>query len=405
MNTFPKNTLFTIFILFCLLACGGKDANTAPVAVDDTATMSANTTLTINVLRNDSDADGDAIIVSAVTVSPAHGTAMLSAGKIEYTPDIDFEGTDTFHYLVLDSSGDVDEGRVTIEVVADVLNDTASINGGTFEMGNHSAVAGEVDELPVHSVTLDSFIMGTHEVTFAQYITYLNYAYGAGTIYVDNNDIVRQYIPNNPGTGLELTPTFSWDNDVKITWDGVKFTPILAFVDFPMVQLTWYGAVLYCNYLSEMSGRTSCYDAASFACDYTADGFRLPTEAEWEYASRGGEYGPYFQYPWASNSIGSGDANYGNNVGATEAVGTYAANGYGLFDMGGNAREWCGDMYDANYYSSSPSSNPTGAASGQRVNRGGDFATASGRLRCAARWETSESFGYGDLGFRVVVEP
>jgi sulfatase modifying factor 1 len=168
-----------------------------------------------------------------------------------------------------------------------------------------------------------------------------------------------------------------------------------------VVRQSWYGAALYSNYLSTLDGRTPCYDETTFDCDFTADGFRLPTEAEWEYASRGGEHSPYYQYPWGSNTITSTDANYDYNTAPTADVGSYAANGYGLYDMAGNVYEWCNDRYGA--YSSSPSINPTGPVTGlYRVLRGGSWLNAAVDLRCAYRTYNRPTLISTLLGFRVL---
>ncbi len=174
-------------------------------------------------------------------------------------------------------------------------------------------------------------------------------------------------------------------------WDGNNYRPGKG--DHPVESMSWYGAMAY----------------AAWA------GKRLPTEAEWEYAARGGLVGK--KYPWG-DTITPNDANYGKNVGGTKAVGSYAANGYGLFDMAGNVPEWCLDAYNVDFYSQSPSRNPLSGVSGStlanldeivdnyiiirsdRVLRGGSWATNSRYLRAAARGGNAPTFTDYDIGFR-----
>ena len=135
-----------------------------------------------------------------------------------------------------------------------------------------------------------------------------------------------------------------------------------AMSDHPVTTVSWYGAKAFCDYY----------------------GYRVPTEAEWEYAARGGYHDPYYQYPWGSNSIDCSKANHRIDGGFcnplnltswpyTSPVGYYGPQGaYGLCDMSGNLWEWCQDWYDASYYGVSSTSNPTGPVAGTtRVLRGG----------------------------------
>jgi sulfatase modifying factor 1 len=269
------------------------------------------------------------------------------------------------------------------------ITDMVAIPGGTFEMGDHAGV-GSANEQPVHSVTLNAFLMDKYEVSNTKFADYLNNS----NVSVSGTDVYQV------GGSAQIIGTLL----NGLNYNGTTFAIDAGKDNRPVVWSTWHGAVLYCNYLSTVNGRTPCYDETTFDCDFTADGFRLPTEAEWEYASRGGEHTPYYQYPWGSNSIGSGDANYGLNIADTTDIGNYAANGYGLYDMAGNAWEWCNDWHRNDYYANSPSTNPTGPSSPQqyRVLRGGSGEDSEGWLRCAFRGFFNPSTSQDYTGFRVL---
>ena len=220
------------------------------------------------------------------------------------------------------------------------------IPGGLFEMGDHFN-EGNTNELPIHTVELDEFYMDMNEVTVGQF-----------------KQFVEQSEYNYPG---------DW-NDVA------RYSP---GDEYPMVYVNWNDAVAYV----EWSGK------------------RLPTEAEWEYAARGGLKGK--RYPW-EDEITHDDANYSGTGGKDKwsecaPVGSFAANGYGLYDMAGNAWEWCQDWYGENYYSSSPAKNPPGPGTGSsRVLRGGSWYSDAGPLRLACRDSSSPAYRYYGGGFRCV---
>ena len=258
---------------------------------------------------------------------------------------------------------------------------------GEFMMGDTFG-EGESDEQPVHAVYVSPFYMDRYEVTNAQYAAGLNWAWAQGNLITVASSAVYQY----GGTSHPYCHTTTSGSYSRITWNGSTFGVVAGKENHPMVQVSWYGSVAYCNWRSAMEGRTPCYDLATWTCDFDADGFRLPTEAEWEKAARGGVAGQ--RYPHG-DTISCANANYSWCVGQTAPVGSYTPNGQGLHDMAGNAWEWCNDWYGATYYSSSPYNNPTGPVSGShRVLRGGYWLSPAYYCRVAIR----NAHTPGDLG-------
>ena len=240
------------------------------------------------------------------------------------------------------------------------------IPAGEFQMGSNDSEA-QNDEKPVHTVYLDAFYMDVYEVTNAQY---------------------KKFVDANPEWGKDRIPKAYHSGNYLRHWNGNSYPRDKG--NHPVVYVSWYGAMAYAKWA----------------------GKRLPTEAEWEKAARGGLVGK--NYPWG-DSIDSSKANYGGNVGGTTAVGSYAPNGYRLYDMGGNAWEWCLDAYSSNFYATSPRRNPIeGAGSivqvtdnftnvkNFRVMRGGSWFNNPGNLRAAVRSSSVPTFSNSLYGFRCV---
>jgi formylglycine-generating enzyme required for sulfatase activity len=236
------------------------------------------------------------------------------------------------------------------------------IPAGYFEMGSRS---GRDEEQPRHKVWIDSFLMDKTEVTQAEY--------------------------EKLGKGDD--PPFSNPSHFKGP-------------DLPVEQVTWPQAANFCNARSRAEGLTPCYSDDA-VCNFAADGYRLPTEAEWEYACRAGGDGDY-SFGNDARKLGEHAWFTDNASKKTHPVGQKKPNAWGLFDMHGNVAEWCQDVFDKNYYKSGPEKNPRGPADGKEyVLRGGSWKSAAEASRSAYR--LGETPGFSDaclardaIGFRCV---
>jgi formylglycine-generating enzyme required for sulfatase activity len=296
------------------------------------------------------------------------------------------------------------------------------------------------DEVPIHTVHIDSFYMSATETTNQQYTDYLNAALAQGSIEVRNGIVYGK-----GGSEIYLT-TRQADEYSRIGWDGRAFTVLDNRGNHPVTSVRWFGAAAYTNWLSVKNGLEACYDLSTGKCDSSKKSFRLPTEAEWEYAARGGQYTPYTIFPWGDDADNA-KANWPNSgdpyeVGAfpwTTPVGFYngelrrqadfgwpgsqatyqtanSANGYGLYDVAGNVWEWVYDWYGRDYYGASPRDNPRGPDSGSpapdgkpyRGMRGGNWyngenghARVSNRDPSYFRGPQDPNHPYYHVGFRV----
>lgn len=247
-----------------------------------------------------------------------------------------------------------------------------SIPGGTFTMGSNTSDA-ESDETP-HTVTVGSFEMMQHEVTVAEFKAFI-----AATGYQTDAD------KRTGDYGSRIWTGTTWEKKDNVNWTcDVKGNPRPASEDnHPVIHVSWNDAVAYANWLSEQTGRT----------------WRLPTEAEWEYAAKGGE-----TYTYAgSNDINAVAWYWDNASKTTHPVGQKKPNGYGLYDMTGNVWEWCSDWYSSDYYKSSPNDNPKGPATGSyRIIRGGAWSNNAVYCRASARLNSGPSNRSHDIGFRLL---
>jgi formylglycine-generating enzyme required for sulfatase activity len=174
--------------------------------------------------------------------------------------------------------------------------------------------------------------------------------------------------------------------------------------DLPVERVSWLDAVRFCNKLSEREGRKSCYRIEGYAVTIAGgDGYRLPTEAEWEYACRAGTT-TRFSFGDDENALGQYAWYSANASRQTHPVGEKPPNGFGLYDMHGNVWEWCWDGYDPGYYKRSPAVDPPGpGAAPARVLRGGGWIDVPRHARSAYRFRNVPGNRNDDLGFRLAL--
>jgi formylglycine-generating enzyme len=282
-----------------------------------------------------------------------------SSKTCAWTPGESLSEGNDYSIMVRDSQHPTVNSEVILNRIRKLVPISfVSIPGGTFMMGDNDH-DGDSSELPVHEVTISGFEMSITEVTQAQYVSVM------GT---------------NPS---------QWRGDT-----------------LPVESMNWQTAARFCNKLSEQDSLEKCYDESTWLCDYSRNGYRMPTEAEWEYACRAGTSGKFYtgvsisQDGNTSSDLDRAGWYKGNSGETTHPVGQKEPNAWGLYDMLGNVWERCNDWF-ALYPVTGAATNPVGPASGSlRVNRGGGYQDGAWHSRVSAR-------GYSpmlseDLGIRLV---
>lgn len=336
------------------------------------------------------------------------------------------------------------------KVIPDSTITEVLLPGGEYEMGDHFGFVDPShpsDEVPIHKVKVNSLYIGITETTNGQFLKYLNDALENRIIEVRNNTVYAT------GGNDPLYFTNQYATYYSIGYSGGAFSVVDFRTNHPVVGVLWSGAVAYCNWLSNKKGLEVCYNLNTGDCDFSKNGYRLPTEAEWEYAARGGHTDPYYNYPDGNtidissvNLPNSGDPYESPNYPNTTPVAFYdgklkqksdfnwpgssatyqtndGKNGFDLYDMEGNVWEFVNDWYGQDYYSISPYDNPKGPTSGfimpdgkpYRGMRGGNWynglvtngindghSRVSNRNPSYYRGPQDPNHPYYHLGFRVV---
>ncbi len=285
---------------------------------------------------------------------------------------------------------------------------------------------------PVHKVTLTDFQMGKYQITNAQYCEMLNYALNKGYLSGDFANNVSVKNKEGDSQNLLILDANYEGKPSEIRFQGSKFVVKSGLDNRPVVYVTWYGAAFYCNILSEWQGLTKLYNLQDWSCTfggtkriYGFSGYRLPTEAEWEYAARfdvdnmGAKRRPLSwasEYLTAISQFGADPllslyTNFKSGLG-TKDVGSYESGKtyLGIYDMGGNASDWIQDYYSSytyfkNYTSADKRSNPVNDTSGvYRQRRGGSWLVYANNFPWTT-YHTNTNWAYTyycDLSFRVV---
>ena len=352
-----------------------------------------------------------------------------------------------------EGEGEVSEGETEGEIIEGEVEEEGEVESGqlvevpvgTFKMGRPYTDTGEGDELPVHDVELDGYTIGKYPVMNKEFVAVLNWAQAAGYL-TDENDAPYAGVGSVYAYGKPVAFTQDSNGYAQITYTAGRFEVRIRETSddlyfrmdqHPAIYVTWYGAVAYCNWLSEMEELEPCYDTADWTLiEPRPSGYRLPTEAEWERAAAwdaSGE-GKHWRFGISSDELSSERANYrlpgtvyANPIQLkllpyTSPVGWYnglnpvslaspdtstidSATSVGAYDMAGNVYEWCHDWYQSNYYtvfSNDPVPNPTGPVSGtERVLRGGTWNREHWTCRAAYRDSQKPDVSANNTGFRV----
>jgi formylglycine-generating enzyme required for sulfatase activity len=262
-------------------------------------------------------------------------------------------------------------GKPKKEIIP-IIPEMIKVKGSTFRMGSKDTEA-RTDEEHIHEVKVGDFYIGKFEVTVAQFESFIE---------------ITGYQTEAERLGKSYIYTGSWKNMKGITWrhDARGNLRPKSEYDHPVIHVSWNDAKAYCEWLSNQTKKP----------------FRLITEAEWEFAARGGLQSKNHKYSGSNNIDEIAWYITSSKDKGTYPAGTKKPNELGIYDLSGNVYEWCGDWYDSEYYFGSPSDNPKGVANGiSRVVRGGSWHDTAEKHRVASRFNGSPTYCGYNIGFRV----
>ena len=339
MRTIILKTIL-LLSLFIILACEKNESDNNNPTVEITSPDEGDQYeqgQNVTIIADANDVDGnlqkvkffiDNYLINEDTESPYRYVWSTSAAALG-DHILKVEAVDT------EQASSIDEVTIGIYTEIEITPlEMILVEAGSYDMGcmSNDQYSCFNNELPIHSVSVDSFYISKHEITNFHFAEFLN------NINVDSLGVYQDEVIIDMQSG-----------NVQIKYSNGEFKPLNGKENFPVIEVSWFGAKAFCEY----------------------HGGRLPTEAEWEFAARGGNESDTTLF------AGGNDINivawYGGNAGnAPHEVGTRQANELGIYDMSGNVWEWCNDWYEADYYAVSPVNNPTGPETGTyKVLRGG----------------------------------
>ena len=361
-----KTIVILVSLLFLTISCKKEDPEGDNLVISNIATLDVTeVTATTAISGGDIIDDGGTEITqkgvcwSTTTVPTIYDSSTNDGNNSgDFSSHVTGLSNNTTYYLrayATNSKGTAYGNEVTFKTQNVFSGETVIITGGSFQMGGI-----EEDEQPIHNVTVSSFKMSKYEITNLQFIDFMN-----------------EISVNANGSYLGVSYIYMVDNEF-IEYNHDHFI-IKSHEKYPVTKVSWAGAKAYSEYY----------------------GGRLPTEAEWEFAARGGNNSDGYLYS-GSDTIDDIAWYFNNSGNEHHDVGTKAPNKLGIYDITGNVFEWCSDWYETSYYSVSSSNNPQGPSSGaDRVIRGGSYATSDNNSRVASRHYGTPNYHVNYLiGFR-----
>lgn len=385
-------------------------ANSPPAITHVWAAQRPGTQL-VDVLYSVVDPDGDSLTMSLFL--SLDGGQSFTVPCLSVTGDVGAgirPGADrTVSWNAVRDAPGLAGSNYVLRVVADDVSSGpygfVSIPAGTFNMGCPEDELGRGTSEVQHQVTLThGFIIQATEVTNQQYMQMAQWAYNSGHVAATSAALTDGL----DGSNAELLDLDS--EGCEIDFGSGVFTCVNP--DHPVQEVTWYGAAAYCDWLSLQQGRSRAYNHGTWQCNdgspYAADGYRLPTEAEWEYACRASSTAAFANGPITYAGCSPLDPSLdqlgwycGNADGWTHPVALKSANAWGLFDMHGNVLEWCNDWWS--WWGSDAVTDPVGPGSGvSRVFRSGGWSSYAPNCRSAGRYNDPPGNSSANRGFRPV---